>query len=216
MNVISHINGDARVTDFPTCSARPLSLLVQTCNDLLAGPDGYLSPKNSALALELAWQTVGTADVPDTVVHAWTAELLTSPAWGVLRYAKITAIKAIVDIAELHRGAASGDMPSLADWDAADRAARAVAPTLNPTGMHAARAAYESTTLVDNHRLMTVDQVITHAQNAHALASGDTTTATRIVELTRHAIRSSRNLAGLDNAGDISPAPLARDLQLVA
>ena len=64
MNVISYINGDAQVTDFPTCSARPLSLLVQSSNDLLAGPDGYLSPDNSVVALDLAWQTVGTAGVP--------------------------------------------------------------------------------------------------------------------------------------------------------
>ena len=85
MNVISYINGDAQVTDFPTCSARPLSLLVQSSNDLLAGADGYLSPDHSVVALDLAWQTVGTADVPDTVVHAWVAELLTDPVWGVLR-----------------------------------------------------------------------------------------------------------------------------------
>ena len=47
MNVISYINGDARITDFPTCSARPLSLLVQSCNDLLAGPDGYCRRKTA-------------------------------------------------------------------------------------------------------------------------------------------------------------------------
>src|SRR5204862_4624605 len=94
MNVISYINGDAQVTDFPTCSAVPLSLLVQASNDLLADADGYLSPANSVLALKLAWQTVGTAGVPDTVVHAWIAELLTNPTWGVLRYASLHALKA--------------------------------------------------------------------------------------------------------------------------
>src|ERR1700747_1076054 len=67
MNVISYINGDERITDFPVCSARPLACLVQSCNDLLAGPDGYLSPENSVLALELGWQTMGTAAVPNTV-----------------------------------------------------------------------------------------------------------------------------------------------------
>jgi hypothetical protein len=215
MNVISYVNGDAHVTDFPTCSARPLSLLVQSSNDLLAGPDGYLSPEHSVLAIELAWQTVGTADVPDTVIHAWIAELLTSPAWGVLRYTKLTAIKAIVDIAELHRAAATGDMPPVADWDAAGRAAQAVAPTLNRAGMHAVQAAHESTRFVDGDLLMALDKVVGHAQNAHALASGDATTASRIVELTRHAIRSWRHLAGLDSAHDISPVPLDRALQLV-
>src|SRR6202035_5183770 len=72
MNVISYINGDSRITDFPACSARPL-----------AGADGYLSPENSVLALELAWQTAGTADVCDAVIHAWLAELLTNHSWGV-------------------------------------------------------------------------------------------------------------------------------------
>src|SRR5271168_624332 len=144
MNVISYINGDAQVTDFPTCSARPLSLLVQSSNDLLAGADGYLSPEHSVVALDLAWQTVGTADVPDTVVHAWVAELLTNPVWGVLRYAKITAHQAVIDIAGLHRAAASGNMPTIAEWDAAGRAARAVARTLRKAGMRAALAAYAS------------------------------------------------------------------------
>src|SRR5882757_2611528 len=82
MNAISYIGGDTQITDFPATSARPLAAFVQRCNDLLAGPDGYLSPENSFLALELGWQTVGTAEVPDNVIHAWVAELLTSPAWG--------------------------------------------------------------------------------------------------------------------------------------
>ena len=67
MNVISYTNGNDRITDFPTCSARPLAIVVQACNDLLAGPSGYLSPENSVLAIELAWQTVGTVGVADTV-----------------------------------------------------------------------------------------------------------------------------------------------------
>ena len=159
MNVISYITGDEQVTDFPTRSARPLSLLVQTSNDLLAGPAGYLSPDDSVLALDLAWQTVGTADVPETVVHAWIAELLTGPTWGVLKYAKITAHKAILDVAELHRAAASGDMPAVADWDAAGRAAREVASILSGTGMRAAQAASDSTAFVDNDLLMSLDKV---------------------------------------------------------
>jgi hypothetical protein len=215
MNVISYINGDQRVTDFPTSSARPLSLLVQSSNDLLAGPDGYLSPENSALALELAWQTVGTADVPDTVVHAWVAELLTNPTWGVLRYAKITAHKAIIDIADLHRAAASGDMPATADWDAAGRAARALAATVQDAGVRAVLAAYASTTFVDDDLLTSLDHVITHAENAHGLASGAATTASRMVELTGHAIRSWRHLASLHNARDMIPAAGERELQLV-
>jgi hypothetical protein len=215
MNVISYINGDAQVTDFPTCSARPLSLLVQSTNDLLAGPDGYLSPEHSVVALDLAWQTVGTADVPDTVVHAWVADLLTSPTWGVLQYTKITAHKAILDIADLHRAAASGAMPAIGDWDAAGRAARPVAATLRDAGMRAVQAAYESTTFVDNDLLITLDNVVTYAENAHALASGDTSAASRITEFTGHAIRSWRHLASMDNAENVSPAKLDRELQLV-
>lgn len=82
MNVISYINGDTHITDFPECSARPLAAFVQVCNDLLAGPDGYLSPENSLLALELGWQTVGTADVDDVVMHAWVAESANQPHMG--------------------------------------------------------------------------------------------------------------------------------------
>jgi len=218
MNVISYVNGDAQVTDFPTCSARPLSLLVQSTNDMLAGSDGYLSPEHSVIALDLAWQTVGTADVPDTVVHAWVAELLTDPTWGVLRYAQLTAHKAILDIAELHRAAASGDMPPVADWDAAARAARAMATTLSGAGMRAVEAAYESTTFVDNDLLMALDNVVVHAQNAYALAYGDASAASRVAELTGHAIRSWRHLGGLqeDKARDVSPEPLEAQLPAYA
>ena len=147
------------------------------------------------------------------------AELLTDPVWGVLRYAKITAHKAILDVAELHRAAASGDMPPVADWDAAGRTARALATTLSDAGMCAVQAAVESTTFVDNDLLMALDKVVVHAQNAYALASGDATTASkasRITELTGHAVRSWRRLAQLDeyveenNARVVSPALLAQ------
>jgi hypothetical protein len=114
MNVISYFTGDEQVTDWPTRSARPLSLLVQTSNDLLAGPDGYLLPDDSVLA---------------------------------------------PDIAALHRAAASGDMPAVADWDTAGRAAREVASTLSGAGMRAAQAAAESTAFVDNDLLISLDKV---------------------------------------------------------
>jgi hypothetical protein len=47
MDAISYIGGDTQVTDFPATSARPLAAFVQLCNDLLAGPDGYLSQKTA-------------------------------------------------------------------------------------------------------------------------------------------------------------------------
>ena len=167
-------------------------LAVPACNDLLAGPGG-LSPENSVLAIELAWQTVGTAGVADTVVHAWLAELLTNPVWGVVQYARITAMKAILDIAELHRRAARGDMPAIAAWDAADRAARAAAGAMGATseaaGAFAVRAAYESTTLVNvRHYQSTLDAATAFAMRAHARAAADTA-AGRAVELARRSAR---------------------------
>src|SRR5258708_32810493 len=82
MNAISYIGGDTQITDFPATSARPLAAFFQRCNDLLAGPDGYLSPENSFLAPELGWQTVGTPAVPHNIIPASVAERRTSPAWG--------------------------------------------------------------------------------------------------------------------------------------
>ena len=79
MNAISYIEGDEQITDFPATSARPLASFVQLCNDLLAGPDGYLSPEDSLTVLDLGWLTVGTAEVADTVIHTWVTKLLVSP-----------------------------------------------------------------------------------------------------------------------------------------
>jgi hypothetical protein len=240
MNVISYTNGDIHITDFPECSARPLAAFVQLCNDLLAGPDDYLSPENSLLALELGWRTVGTADVDDAVIHAWVAELLASRVWGVVRhakraarYAKSAADRAVSDIAELHRAAAAGDMPPIAAWKAADRAARdacrATKPTVHTAGLYALRAAYQSTALVDADRQATLDAVTANALQAHALATMDATSEVRsswrrtrtegtraapVVELTRQAIRAWRRLAALDNGDDIS-TPVHKVGQLV-
>jgi hypothetical protein len=224
MNVISYINGDTHITDFPDCSARPLSAFVQLCNDLLAGPDGYLSPQNSLLALELGWQTVGTADVDETVLHAWVAELLINPTWGVLsyaksaaRYAKSAADQAVLNIADLHRAVAAGDMPPIAAWDAADRAARAACraskPTIHIAGLYALRAAYHSTALVEAGHRVTLDAVTGNALQAHALATKGAT-ATPIVELTRHAIRAWRDLAGLDTNSGVSRSSVYSARQL--
>jgi hypothetical protein len=214
MNVISYTNGDECITDFPTGSARPLAIVVQACNDLLAGPSGYLSPENSVIAIELAWQTLGTAGVADAVVHAWLAELLTNPVWGVVQYARLTEVKAILDIAELHRRAARGDMPAIAAWDAADGAARAMGDTSNAAGAFAIRAAYESTTLVNvRHHQSTLDAATAFAMRAHARAAAGTADG-RTVELARQAIGSWRHLAGLDNSA--SEATSVNDRRNVA
>jgi hypothetical protein len=201
MNAISYINGDERITDFPATSARPLASFVQSCNDLLAGPDGYLSPDDSLLVLDLAWLTVGTADVADTVVHPWVAKLLVSPPWGVVRYAGNAAAGAITDIAELHRRLAPGELPPIAEWDGAARAARAISTTPVTAERYAVRAARQSTALVDTDDWDTLDAVTGNALKAHRLANADGGAA-RIVEITRHAIRSWRRLAGLSVIGE--------------
>lgn len=227
MNVISYISGDSQITDFPDCSARPLAAFVQICNDLLAGPDDYLSPENSLLAVELGWQTVGTADVDGAVIHGWVAELLTSPAWGLLRYAqqaaryaRSTADQAVWDIAELHRASAAGQMPSTVVWNAAERAARHACrdskPNLHVAGLHAVRAAYRSTALANTKDAATMDAVVRSALQAHMLAAADRPRWSRrnadmagaFVERTRHAIRVWRGLAGLDSIGAIDSAAI--------
>lgn len=196
MNAISYINGDEQISDFPATSARPLASFVQLCNDLLAGPDGYLSPEDSLLVLDLGWLTVGTADVADTVVHAWVAKLLVSPPWGVVRYAQDTAAQALSDIAELHRRLCPGDTPSIAEWDGAARAARAINTTPVTAERYAVRAAYQSTALVETDDWDTLDAVTGNALKAHRLANGDDGAAP-IIEVTRNAIRSWRRLSGL-------------------
>ena len=218
MNAISYINGDTEVTDFPTCSARPLAAFVQWCNDLLAGPDGYLSPEDSVLVLDLGWQTVGTAQVSQTVIHAWVAELLANPTWGVVNYVESDAAQAIRDIAQLHRKVASGDAAPIAAWVAADRAAHAAArsinTTLNAAGLYAVRAAYQSMASVDTEQGVTLDAVTGNALRAHALAAGGIA-STRATELARHAIYSWRYLAGLDTFDEIDPASVESALQRI-
>jgi hypothetical protein len=205
MNAISYISGDTQITDFPSCSARPLAAFVQLSNDLLAGPDGYLSPEHSFLALELAWQTVGTAHVPDTVIHAWVAELLTSPTWGVVQYTDNAAVQVIADIADLQRALAAGETPPIAAFDRADHAARAVSRRLAGAGMYAVRAAYQSISLVGAEHRATLDAVTGYALRAHTMAT-ESLGAAPIVEIARHAIGSWRRLGQLDNRGHIDSA----------
>ncbi|OBJ47358.1 hypothetical protein [Mycobacterium sp. 1423905.2] len=209
MNVISYINGDEQITDFPATSARPLASFVQLCNDLLAEPDGYLSPQNSVTVLDLGWLTVGTADVAESVTHHWVTKLLTSPPWGVLRYADSAAAQAISDIAELHRRFTPGQTPSIAAWDSAARSARRISTTLQGAELYALRAASQSTALVESDDWDTLDAVTGNALRAHRLANGDAGTA-RILDVTRNAIRSWRRLAGLSVVSGTPPATMKR------
>ena len=208
MNAISYIEGDEQITDFPATSARPLASFVQLCNDLLAGPDGYLSPEDSLTVLDLGWLTVGTAEVADTVIHTWVTKLLVSPAWGVVRYAEGAAAEAISVIAELHRRLPPGDTPPIAAWDSAARAARAISSALPVCAeRYAVRAAYQSTSLVETDDWDTLDAVTGNALRAHRLANEDSG-ADRIVEVTRNSIRSWRRLAGLSVVSS-TPVPAA-------
>ncbi len=200
MNAISYINGDEQITDFPATSARPLASFVQLCNDLLAGPDGYLSPTDSVLVLDLGWLTVGTVDVSNNVIHTWVSKLLTSPPWGVIRYADTAAAQAISRIAELHSRLLPGETPPITAWDDAARAARQVGATAQGAELYAVRAAHQSTALVDTDDWDTLDAVTGNALRAHRLATEDGGPA-GIVDLTRHAIRSWRRLGGLSVVG---------------
>jgi hypothetical protein len=114
MNVISYTNGGTEITDYPACSARPLARLVQRLNDRLAGDDGYLSPENSMIALDLGWLTVATADVSPEVAWHWLADLLTDER--VARDARSEVIKAIRGVSELCRRQADGSPVSVAEW----------------------------------------------------------------------------------------------------
>jgi hypothetical protein len=206
MNAISYINGDEQITDFPATSARPLASFVQLCNDLLAGRDGYLSPEDSLLVLDLGWLTVGTADVADDVMHIWVTKLLISPPWGVVRYAGGAAAEAITGIAELHRRLAPGDTPPITEWDSAARTARAVSETSQGAELYAIRAAYQSTALIDTDDWDTLDAVTGNALRAHRLANGEASAA-RILDVTRNAIRSWRRLGGLSVVSN-NPIPV--------
>jgi hypothetical protein len=110
-------------------------------------------------------------------------------------------------------------MPPIAAWDAADGAARAAARAIGPTGnvagRYALQAAYESTALVDTHHQAALDAVTGCALRAHALATGDTM-ENSVMQLTRRAIRSWRDLAGLDNARRVDQAAVDNAVRLIA
>ncbi|QNN98731.1 hypothetical protein I5H67_gp050 [Mycobacterium phage Moonbeam] len=188
MNVISYINGDTKITDYPECSARPLAALVQMCNDQLAGPDGFLSPENSVLVLDLGWKTVGTAGVSDAVHALWIADMLDSPEWGAVRFADEVGAVAIREIADLHRQAASGQVPfAWAAWSAAESAAESAAGyACSP-----ARSAAES-----------------RAWSAARYAAESAAWSGALIEFTRQSITRWRELADLDPETEIDAADI--------
>lgn len=93
MNVVSWINGDAVITDYPECSASPLATLVQTFNDALAySPNGYvdkqlrvrmLSPEDSAIVVDLGIKTIGTSAATVAQCREW-LRLVSEKYWPTL------------------------------------------------------------------------------------------------------------------------------------
>jgi hypothetical protein len=80
--------------------------------------------------------------------------------------------------------------------------------------MYALRAAYHSTALVDADRRAALDAVTGYAPRAHTQATGGVK-ATPIVKLARYAIRSWRDLAGLDNQSDLNRTSVDNARQLM-
>ena len=184
MNVISYINGDTKITDFPECSARPLARMVQSLNDRLAGPDDLLSPENSVIVLELGWLTVGTAGTSREVIWQWLSELLVDPEWGVVKYARPDGAVAIRRVAALCVRAANGDAPTVTEWREARAyayAAAYAAAAADAAYAYAAAAAYAAA-----------------YADAYAAAYAAAAAAYTRVAFTRRAILRWRDLAGLD------------------
>jgi len=147
MNVISCINGDTKITDFPDCSARPLARMVQRCNDILAGSDGFLSPENSVLVLDLGYQTIGTAVVPDSLKWQWLHDILVDPDHGVVRHARPDGEAAIRRVAELCGRQARGDAVSDQEW----REARTAADAAAAYAAYAATGAIQMCQIIRTH-----------------------------------------------------------------
>lgn len=116
LTLISHLNGDDMISDYPECSAPALARLVQVLTDSLAGPapDRVLSPEHSARVFDLALQTIGTnVELPDRLLCLWIADMLNDSAWGVVRFIRATregdSVRAIREVAEICIRVARGE-----------------------------------------------------------------------------------------------------------
>lgn len=217
MQVVSWISGDTVITDYPVCSARPLARLVQAFNDGLCDHrDGdLLCPPCSRVALDLGLSTVGTADVSREAVWAWLAEMLDSPVWGCAQHAG-DARAVVVVAADLCRRAASGDVPSLAQWHEARSAAAAFAfafafattatAATDYTAVTAARAAYAADAAVTS-----ASSAVWVANVAAGAAGGDDAR----LQHARHAIAAWRRLAGIHDAS-VQPETITAALTQMA
>ena len=203
MNVISYINGDTEITDYPACSAAPLSRLVQMVNDTLADPDdGLLSPEDSVLVLDLGWRTVGT-NLSLSVKQAWMAELLIHPKFGVLQYVQDEAIKMLILRAAsfaLRLAAGQYFVNEVYEelFTALEAADKGHSFMLSPTLLHATKAA--KCTVRGEATILGA-----HFLNAHFEGSGFDRKA-QLVDVTRWAIERWRTLAGITDEPELTPA----------
>ena len=185
MNVISYINGDAKITDFPECSARPLARMVQALNDRLAGPDGFLSPENSVIVLDLGWLTVGTADTPREIAWRRLADLLVHPEMGIVTTVRRVDVRdALIHVATLYMRESRGERVTVVEW----RAARGQAQKAKNAAA-ADTAAYTA--------------AVAAAYAAADAAAYAAAAAYARITFTRWAIEHWRELAGLDTGPDI-------------
>ena len=223
MNVISYINGDAKITDYPECSARPLARMVQSLNDELAGVDGFLSPENSIIVLDLGWLTVGTADTPREIVWRWLADLLVHPEMGIVtKVRRVDVRDALIHVAKLYMRKSRGERVTVTEWRAAryqaqkatsaaaadadaDAAAYAAAYAASYADSAAYAAAYAAAAADAAADADAAAYAASYADSAaYAAAAADAAAdADARITFTRWAIEHWRELAGLDTGPDI-------------
>lgn len=210
MNVISYINGDTKITDFPECSARPLARMVQSLNDRLAGSDGFLSPENSVIVIDLGWMTVGTAGTPYTVAWRWLADLLVDPEMGVVRHATPRGAEAIRRVAGLCVRESLGESVAPDEWGEA----RAVAAAAYVAAYAAAAAAGDAAAYV----AAAAAAAAARDAAAYSAVAADVTPllpGDAQITFTRWAIQHWRDLAGLNQPDEIAPAAVNDALQRI-
>lgn len=82
MNVVSYINGDVEITDYPSCTHRVIARLLQKTNDIIGYaasttaihglPATFILPQSFVFdLLELGRLSMGTARVPVREVYQW-------------------------------------------------------------------------------------------------------------------------------------------------
>lgn len=198
MNVVSWENGDTKITDFPPCSARPLARIVQQVNDALADGDGFLSPENSVIALELGHLTVGTSGYTPMQMRQWLHDLLVDPERGVARHASPNSAVAIRRVAAL-----------LVDEDTAAmefRQARDAAYATTATAYAGYVASAAANAYADN--AAAADAYAADAAYAAYAANA----AAERVNFARWAVQRFRDILGLD-APAIDPAATAEAVE---